>query len=257
MLSEPVGQARAAFGPAGIAVLVFELFKYAALLLVGAASFALAAHYMLEAAACFRAVRTRQSFVRETELDEWLVVLGLSLGSPFLVHVTAEGVFRLATEPLRGLTEMSIGVLTLGYLVVTGRRRWLHAPSLSLYGFSGSGVGKHIEDGMALEWAAVRRITREGNGEVGNVTSAFPGLHIQDGGALGLTVIRGKGNWRGHDNLKGALLKRVIQTNLLCIQTLKAEFLGLWVTAIFSLACGVTVIGAYGWLVYILIFQLH
>jgi len=234
---------------------LFDLFKTVALMLAGVAFFAIAAHYALEAIACYRVIRTRRPIVRETEFDEWLLVFGLVLASPFVIFSLVQGAFLLATDLYRGLVPVSVGLLALGQLVIFGRRRWLQTPSLILYGFSGSAVGKHIEDGMALEWAVYRQMNDDGSRTARKVTAAFPGLRIQDGGALGLTIIRGKGNWRGLSNLKSALLKRAIQTNLLCSQTLKADFVGLWVTAMFSIACAIVIMFGFAWFVYFFALQ--
>jgi len=196
-----------------------------------ASALAVGVHHVLDVIACLKVIRKKQSFVRETEVDEWLLLVAVSVGVPVLLTA---GFYHLNSSLTSASWQLAVGILMLWYVVVAGRRRWRSVPRLCLYGHAGEIVRDHVRRGMALEVAALQAGEREGSRKSDGMKPDFPGIEFTDSG-LGITLVRGQGDWRGRSALKDVLLKRVIQTNMLCDQQLKLDIRGIWISMMTSM----------------------
>jgi hypothetical protein len=209
-----------------------------------ASGLAVAVHYALDVMACLKVIRNKQSFVRETEVDEWLLLVAFSVGAPVLLSA---GFYHLNSSLTSASWRFAVAFMMLWYVVVAGRRRWLSVPRLCLYGNTGEIVRDHIRRGMALEIAALQAGEGEASRKSDGMKPAFPGIEFTDSG-VGVTLVRGQGDWRGRSALKGVLLKRVIQTNMLCNQQLKLDISSIRSTMITSMASVLAMLALSIWL---------
>jgi hypothetical protein len=206
---------------------------------------AMAFHYALEAEACLRVIRKKQSLVREAELDEWLMVVACAIVFPILLST---GFHNLTSSLMYAACQLGVGLLMLGYVVKAGRRRWFSAPCLCLYGYAGEVVREHVRRGMAMEVAAMQSGQLNAGRKSDESQPDFPGLEFADTG-FGVTLVRGLGDWRGRAALKDALLKRVIQTNLACDQQLKLDIQGIRLSVAIATSSVLVCLGVTVWII--------